>query len=360
MERWENLLISPATSIAEAIRVIDAGSARITLVVDGERRLLGTVTDGDVRRGLIRQIGLDEPVSRIMNPHPKTLRRGTEREKALALFRDNDLLQVPVVDDAGRLLGMESYRDLLAVPVRDNWVFLMAGGFGKRLRPLTDDCPKPMLRLGGKPILESIIERFVAAGFRKFYVSVHYLAEQIKDYFGDGSAFGVAIRYVEEDEPLGTGGALGLLPDIGNRPIVMMNGDLLTHLDFGNLLAHHEAQGGDMTVCVREYDYQVPFGVVQLRDDEVADIVEKPVHSFFVNAGIYVLSPQAVESVQRGQPVDMPDLIRNRISLGKRVSIFPIHEYWLDIGRMDDFERAQTEFALKLSAHGHHSLPQPR
>lgn len=360
MESWENLLIAPETSIADAIRVIDAGSARIVLVVDGARRLLGTVTDGDVRRGLIRQVSLGEPVARIMNPRPKTLCRGTEREQALALFRDNDLLQVPVVDEEGRLIGLESYRDLLAVPARDNWVFLMAGGFGKRLRPLTDDCPKPMLRLGDKPILETIVERFVAAGFRKFYVSVHYLAEQIKEHFGDGSRLGITIRYVEEDEPLGTAGALGLLPEIGGLPLIMMNGDLLTHLDFGSLLARHEERGGDMTVCVREYDYQVPFGVIQMQGEQVLDIVEKPVHSFFVNAGIYVLSPAAAASVRPGERRDMPDLIRERIARGNRVDIFPIHEYWLDIGRLDDFERAQTEFALTHTAHAHHSLSQPR
>lgn len=347
MEHWESLLIAPDTCIADAIRVIDAGSARITLVVDDKRRLLGTVTDGDVRRALIRQVTLDKPVSLIMNPNPKTLRREMDREQVLALFRDNDLLQAPVVDESGYLLGVETYRDLLKVPSRENWVFLMAGGFGKRLRPLTDDCPKPMLSLGGKPILESIIDRFVAAGFYKFYISVHYLANRVKEHFGDGSRFGVNIRYIEEDEPLGTGGALALLPEVGDLPIVMMNGDILTHLDFRSLLALHVERQSDMTVCVREYDYQVPFGVMQMQGDEVLDIVEKPVHSFFVNAGIYVLSPDAVASVEQGSPCDMPDLIRSRIAQRKRVGIFPVHEYWLDIGRLDDFERAQNEFFLK-------------
>lgn len=352
MEHWESLLIAPDTCIADAIRVIDAGSARITLVVDSERRLLGTVTDGDVRRGLIRQIGLNEPVSRIMNPNPKTLRREMGKEQALALFRDNDFLQIPLVDDAGHLLGVETYRDLLKVPVRDNWVFLMAGGYGKRLSPLTDDCPKPMLCLGGRPILESIIDRFVAAGFHKFYISVHYLADRVKDYFGDGSRFGVTIRYVEEEEPLGTAGALALLPEIESLPVIMMNGDILTHLEFSSLLAVHHEGSNDMTVCVREYDYQVPFGVMQMKDDEVVDIVEKPVYSFFVNAGIYVLSPDVVSNVKSGIPCDMPDLIRSRISQGKRVGIFTVHEYWLDIGRVEDFERAQRDFSSKLNFNG--------
>lgn len=347
MKCWENLLITPENTIAEAIRVIDAGSARITLVVDQERHLLGTVTDGDVRRGLIRQVALSEPITKIMNRQPKVLTQGMDREQTLALFRNNDLLQLPVVDQQGRVSGLETYRDILNVPTRENWVFLMAGGFGKRLRPLTDDCPKPMLRLGGKPILESIIERFIAAGFRKFYISIHYLAEQIRNHFGDGGAWGITIRYIEEETPLGTGGALGLLPMVDNLPVVMMNGDLLTNLDFSALLSLHVERNSDMTVCVREYDYQVPFGVMQVAGDKVMDIVEKPVHSFFVNAGIYVLSPHAIASVTPGQHCDMPDLIRTRISEGQQVNIFPIHEYWLDIGRMDDFERAQTEFPKK-------------
>ena len=344
MERWESLLISPETAISEAIRVIDAGAARITLVVDGDRRLLGTITDGDVRRGLIRQVPLSAPVRDIMNVHPKTLRHGTDREQALALFRGEDLLQLPVVDDEGFVTGLETYRDLLVAPGRENWVFLMAGGFGKRLRPLTDDCPKPMLRLGGKPILETIIERFLASGFRKFYISVHYLAEQIKDYFGDGSAIGATIRYIDEETPLGTAGAIGYIPEQPTLPMIVMNGDLLTDLNFAGLMQHHEKTGGEMTVCVREYDYKVPFGVIQTENEQVVDIVEKPVHTFFVNAGIYVLSPEVIGAIEPGKACDMPDLIRSRIRGGRRVGMFPIHEYWLDIGRLDDFERAQLEF----------------
>ncbi|MGD9787019.1 MAG: nucleotidyltransferase family protein [Sulfuricellaceae bacterium] len=349
MKRWEPLLVSPETTIAEAVKVIDAGSARITLVVDSERRLLGTVTDGDVRRGIIHQIPLSDPVVRIMNSKPTVLQEGTDPEKVMALFLNNDLLQIPVVDGDGRLVGLESYRELLSASQRENWVFLMAGGFGKRLRPLTDDCPKPMLNLGGKPILEGIIERFIASGFHKFYISVHYLADQIKNYFGDGQRFGATIRYIEENAPLGTAGALGLLPEVGELPLIVMNGDLLTQLDFAELLRYHEKKEADLTVCVREYDYQVPFGVVTAQGERVVDVIEKPVHTFFVNAGIYVLSPGAIRGLQPEVPCNMPDLIRERIKEGRQVAMFPIHEYWLDVGRMDDFERAQLEFCVKGS-----------
>lgn len=349
MSNWKQLQITEDTSITDAIKVIDEGSARIALVVHADGRLLGTATDGDVRRGLIRKVSLEAPIGEVMNRNPITIRQSTPREVALKLLQDNDLLQLPVVDDTGRLIGLESYRAMLSPPKRDNWVFLMAGGFGKRLRPLTDTCPKPMLKLGGKPILELILERFIAAGFHKFYISLHYLAPVIKDYFGDGSKWGVIIRYIEEDKPLGTAGALSLLPATTEHPLIIMNGDLLTHINFSDLIHQHGEQDDELTVCVREYDYQVPFGVVETENDKVVSIIEKPVQSFFVNAGIYVLSSAVINSLDKGQYCDMPDLIRQCIDQGGQVGVFPIHEYWLDIGRLDDFERAQTEFTLRTS-----------
>jgi NDP-sugar pyrophosphorylase family protein len=221
----------------------------------------------------------------------------------------------------------------------------MAGGFGTRLRPLTDVCPKPLLEIGGKPILETILESFVGSGFRNFYISVHYRADQIKDYFGDGRRWGVLINYVEEHEPLGTAGALGLLPDnLPDLPMIVMNGDILTQIDFSRLLAYHNEHQGIATLCVRQYEYQIPYGVVSMDAQRITGIVEKPIHSCFSNAGIYVLNKSLVQSIAKRQQIDMPQLLNQQILAGELVSMFPVHEYWLDIGRESDFLRAQGEF----------------
>lgn len=338
---WKRVVVAPDLSLGEALRVLDAGGMRLLMVADSDGRLLGTVTDGDVRRALLRQVTLGCPVSRAMNSAPRVARLGATRDSVRLLMERYALLHIPLLDSEGRLAGLETYQGTPESPAQDAWVFLMAGGFGTRLRPLTDDCPKPMLHVGGRPILETILERFVAAGFRRFFVSVHYLADRIKAHFGDGSRWGVTLRYIEEESPLGTGGALGLLPDTGDRPVILMNGDVLTHLNFAALLDFHCSREAALTLCVREYDMQVPFGVVEGCGERVTGIVEKPVHSFFVNAGIYVVSPQAIARARPARRLDMPDLVDTLIREGSTVSMFPVHEYWIDIGRPDDFETAQ-------------------
>jgi NDP-sugar pyrophosphorylase family protein len=221
----------------------------------------------------------------------------------------------------------------------------MAGGLGTRLRPLTEDCPKPMLPVAGKPLLQNILEGFIASGFHRFYISVHYLADVIKKHFGDGERWGITIRYIEEDRPLGTAGALGLLPSVDHLPLIVMNGDLLTRVDFAELLDFHEGQKAEVTVGVREYEMQVPFGVIRSEGQNVVGIVEKPIQRFFVNAGIYVLSPRLVHTVAAGEHLDMPDLIQQVLDRQSPVAMYPIHEYWLDIGRPDDFVRAQLDYS---------------
>ncbi|SVE20562.1 uncharacterized protein METZ01_LOCUS473416, partial [marine metagenome] len=227
---------------------------------------------------------------------------------------------------------------------KPNLVLLMAGGFGRRLYPLTRDIPKPLLRVGNKPILESIIEQLAEAGFQRFFLAVHYKSEQVRTHFGDGSNWGVTIEYLEEGKPLGTAGALGLLNhDLVDAPLLMMNGDLLTRLSFNQLLEYHVAHGGVATMCVREYNFQIPYGVVQGDGVLVQGIVEKPVQKYFVNAGIYVLEPRLVKQCNIEQSKDMPDLLQANVEAGAQVNMFPIHEYWLDIGRMEEYERAQVE-----------------
>ena len=341
---WRKTLVMPESTIEEAIKVIDSEALRIALVVDQGNRLLGTVTDGDIRRGLINQLPLSAKVSEIMNSSPKTTELGTPRPQVLKMMEERRLLSVPIVDD-GLLVGLETLQDLIARPKFNNPVFLMAGGFGTRLRPLTDNCPKPLLRVGDKPILQTILESFVEVGFHQFYISTHFMPEMIENYFGDGAKWGVDIHSVYEQEPLGTGGALGLLPaDLPDIPIIMMNGDILTKVDYVQLLNYHKELGALATMCVREYDHQVPYGVVEGDGHKITGMVEKPSYKFFVNAGVYVLNRSLVTTVAKNQKIDMPTLLEQRIEKGELIAQFPVHEYWLDIGKMNDFERAQKDF----------------
>ncbi len=341
---WQKILLSPSQPLREALEVINTQASRVVLVVDDQQKLLGVITDGDIRRALLQNLGLEVPLSHVMNANPITASIGTSRDTLIDIMESKGILSIPIVDD-GKIVGLETLQQFLVKPKYNNPVFLMAGGFGTRLRPLTDDCPKPMLQVGSKPILETVLQSFVKAGFRNFYISTHYMPEQIENHFGDGSKWGVNIHYVYEDSPLGTGGALGLLPkDLpDDLPLIMMNGDVLTKVDFARLLEFHCDNHADATMCVREYEYQIPYGVINGEGNRITEMEEKPIQRFFVNAGIYVVSPEVVKSVPYNFHIDMPTILEQQIDINKQVLMFPIHEYWLDIGRMDDFNRAQVD-----------------
>jgi len=341
---WKKTIISPLTEIRETLEVIDAAALKIGLVVDADNVLLGTVTDGDVRRGILRGIKLDDNVKEIMNKQPLVVKVSQSRENILALMRERDIFQVPLVDDDGKLIGLEIIEDFLVSSKQDNWVVLMAGGLGTRLKPITDNCPKPMLEVGGRPILETIINNFIEHGFRKFIIAVNYKGEMIESYFGNGSQLGIEIRYIREDKRLGTAGALSLLDDKPVHPLIVMNADILTKINFQNLLTFHHENAAVATMCVREYDFQVPYGVAVADHHRLISIEEKPVHSFFVNAGIYVLSPEVLELIPNDTFYDMPTVLEDLLKKNKETVVFPIREYWLDLGRRDDFLRAQGEF----------------
>jgi dTDP-glucose pyrophosphorylase len=341
---WKNILIPPTETIQQALITIDAEALKLALVIDDNNCLLGSLTDGDVRRALIQGIPLSEPVSKIMFTSPTTALEGTPRDKLLALMDDKQLLSIPLMKN-GKIVGLETLHQVMHKTKYDNSVFLMAGGFGTRLRPLTDNCPKPLLKVGDKPILETVLLRFIHAGFHSFYISTHFLPEMIRDYFGNGDKWGVTISYVHENEPLGTGGALGLLPkNISDLPMVVMNGDVLTKIDFEKMLAAHNLNGANATICVREYEYQVPFGVIENKGLKITAMVEKPVQRFHVNAGIYVIGKEIIKSVKKNEYIDMPTLLERHIDTD--IMMFPFYEYWLDIGRMDDFKRAQVDFDI--------------
>jgi dTDP-glucose pyrophosphorylase len=340
---WKNTLVSPETTMAETISVIDKAAMQFALVVDNNNKLLGIVTDGDIRRALLRHQEMNSPIDTVMNKSPSVAKKGLSRSRLLHLMNSKGLLAIPIIED-DVLIDVQTLQKIVNRSHYDNPVFIMAGGFGTRLKPLTDNCPKPLLKLGGKPILETIIENFIASGFHRFYISTHYLPEQIEAYFGNGSDWGVEISYVHEENPLGTAGALGLLPkDITNLPIIMMNGDLLTKVDFELLLNFHTEQQGIATMCVTEYEYQVPYGVVTLQDHQLESMIEKPLQKYFVNAGIYIVTPELIKQVKENQIIDMPALLENEIAKGEKVSVFPVHEYWLDIGKFNDFSQAQID-----------------
>lgn len=347
---WKNILITSDKTIKDALSVIDSEALRVALVVDEKQVLLGVVTDGDIRRGILAGLSVNEAVANVMNKAPVIANLNATKDELVELMNRLDLLAIPIVDE-GKVVGLQTLHDNLLKEKKDNPIFIMAGGFGTRLRPLTDECPKPMLAVGDKPILEVLINQFIKHGFYNFYISTHYLPHVIEDYFGDGNKFGVNIQYVHEETPLGTGGALGLLPDnLSTLPLIMINGDVLTNVDFGRVLAFHEKQSAVATMCVRDYEYQVPFGVINGEGNKIISMVEKPIQRFFVNAGIYVVSPSMINSVPKNQYIDMPTLLESQIERNVNVIMFPIHEYWLDIGRMEDYRRAQIDImSLEMS-----------
>lgn len=343
MKSWTEILINQSETIFRAIQVLNTSGSRIVLVVDDFEKLVGVITDGDIRRSLLKQLNMDSPVSTAMNPNPFTVKNTQNLSSIRLMMKSNDLLSVPIVDDENKIVGLESIQNLLGFEERHNPVFLMAGGFGKRLHPLTNDKPKPMLPLGDRPILEAILLQFIEEGFYNFFISVHFKADVISDYFGDGSKWGVTINYIHEKKPLGTAGALGLLPDnLTKLPMIMMNGDILTKVNFKNLLSFHEKNNCLATMCVREYGLEIPYGVVETDNGNITSIIEKPVKNFFVNAGIYVLDPALIHKVDGSSCLDMPELIQSQLSEGECISAFPIHEYWIDIGRNEDYKRANN------------------
>jgi len=349
MVRPAELFVFSTSTIRSAVAAIDRSrKLGLAVVVDRQDRLVNTLTDGDVRRGLLAGVSLDAPVERLLEikrntPHPDALTAptGTDRESCVALMRRHGVRQLPLLDAAGRVSEIAT----LAPQDMDEMGFsavVMAGGFGKRLFPLTEHTPKPMLPVGGRPILEILVRQLSESGVRDFHFTTHYRPEKIREHFGDGSGFGVNINYLNEESPLGTAGALSLLP-VPQTDQLVINGDILTQLDFGRMFDFHRQHKAAMTVAVREYEHVVPFGVVRISDALIRAIEEKPRHSWFVSAGIYILSPRVFDHIVRGERLDMPQLIERIIHAGQPVASFPIREKWTDIGRQGDYEAANRE-----------------
>lgn len=343
-DAWRGALVRDDATIEQAVAVIDRGGVHAALVVDAGDRLVGVVDDNEVRCALLRNVPLSAPVETAMRRQVPTAPADAPREERRRLMTLARTRFLPLLDRGGRVVGLDTADDLQKHPVSDHPVVIMAGGLGQRLRPLTAHTPKPLLRVGGQPLLETTVRRLRNQGFSNLFISVNYKAEMIMDYFGDGRRFGVNISYIRETQRLGTAGALGLLPDRPEKPFLVMNADLLTTTNFAQLLEFHLTHDSLATIATRLYSIEIPYGVVQNDGVLLSQIAEKPVESRFVSAGIYALEPTVLDSIARDQYLDMPDLLRQLQMQQQRICVFPLREHWLDIGRREDLDSASEKF----------------
>ncbi len=346
---WRTTLLEPGMTIEAAVASLDRTALKIAIVADADDRLIGTITDGDIRRGLLRGLDLTCGVDTIVHVKPLVVPPDLGRDLVLQLMRANKLQQLPVVDDRGTVVGLHVWDELISPSQRDNRVVIMAGGRGVRLHPHTENCPKPLLPVGGKPMLEHIIERARNEGFHRFSLAINYLGHMIEDHFGDGQAWGVEIDYLRETTPLGTGGALSLLDTVATGPLLVTNGDVLTDIRYGDLIDFHVRQGAAATMAVRLHEWQHPFGVVRTQGMDIVGFDEKPIARSHINAGIYALEPAILRLLERNQHCDMPTLFARVAGNSERTIVYPMHEPWLDVGRIDDLTRARDSFPSAMS-----------
>jgi dTDP-glucose pyrophosphorylase len=342
-ENFEETVVSESASLRNAMEVLDRGSLEIVLVVSPDGTLLGTLTDGDIRRAILSGASLENIASRYMHRRFTFVTPSANRAEVLDLMRARTLHQIPIVDEDGKLVGLHLLREILGASIRPNWAVVMAGGRGERLRPITDSLPKPMIKVAGRPILERIVLHLVGFGLRRIFLSVNYMGDVIQGHFKDGAAFGCRIEYLMEEKPLGTGGALSLLPEKPDHPVLMLNGDLLTQFNVENMLAFHAGGGFKATVGVHEYVHTVPYGVVEQGGDRITAVREKPTHTWLVNAGIYVFEPGLMERVPKDTYFPLPTLVEECLDFGEPVGAFPIKEDWIDVGHPRELRNARGE-----------------
>ena len=334
------------SSLQRAIRCLDESGLQIAIITAPDGRMVGTLTDGDIRRGLLRGLTLTSPVEDIIHREPLVVPPQWGRDTVLQLMQANKVHQLPVVDEQRRVVGLHLWDDLLAPVQRPNTMVVMAGGRGTRLLPHTEHCPKPLLPVGGKPMLEHIIARAKAEGFQHFVLAIHYLGHMIEDHFGDGAKWNVEISYLREQSPLGTAGALGLLQRRPTEPFLVTNGDVLTDIRYGELLDFHSRHRAAATMAVRLHEWQHPFGVVKTKGVDIIGFEEKPVSRSHINAGIYVLEPHALDLLGKDEHCDMPTLFGRLQQQAERAIVYPMHEPWLDVGRPDDLQLARDAHAI--------------
>jgi len=335
---WVKCLIKPNSKIKEVVRSLSKSSLQICLVISKNRTLIGTITDGDVRRGLLRGLTLDDSISTLIKKNPFVVTSLMSKNTIQYFMRSKSLLQVPQVNEKFKVTGLYLFNDFKLPKKRKNLVVIMAGGFGKRLRPYTLKCPKPMLTVAGAPILEHIINNISSQGFNKILISTHYLSNMIKDYFKNGKNFNVEIEYVNENRPMGTAGALSLMKKVPHDPFLVINGDILTEINYGDIIDYHEKNSSQATMAVKFFDLKNPYGVVKTKGIEIVDFEEKPVQkSTIINAGVYVISPKTIKTLRK-EKLDMPDFFKMIKKKKKKTIVFPIYENWSEIGSFKDYD----------------------
>ena len=339
---WRNTLLPLGSTIQQAIYSLETSSMQIVLAVSKGNRLAGTLTDGDIRRGFLKGLKLENLVDDVINTNPLAVPPEISRDLVLQLMQINKVHQLPILDKEGAVVGLHLWDTIIAPKAIENIMLIMAGGKGTRLRPYTENCPKPMLEVGGKPMLQHIIEKATADGLQNFVISLHYLGHMVEEHFGDGSKYGVHINYLKEEAPLGTAGCLSLLSKIPELPFIVTNGDVLTDIHYNEFLDFHNRHEASATMAVRQYEIQNQFGVVRTKGVEIESFEEKPVYRSHVNAGIYVLQPCALKHLEYQQYCDMPSLFERIKQNSGRTIAYPMHEPWLDVGRPEDLASAQN------------------
>lgn len=352
MKKWQSITIQKTATIRDALAVINEARSAFAMVVEGRNKLLGTLSDGDIRRALLAGAALESPVEPWMCRTPFVAPDSASVDDILQMMRGRGLHQVPIVDVENCVIGLKTIDDFLQAPKRDTPVVIMAGGLGTRLNELTRENPKPMLPIGGQPMLEMVVNRFVLQGFTNIWLAVNYRAEVIERYFGDGAKYGAQIRYLRESKRLGTAGAVSLLPRDIEEPIVVSNADVITSVDYAGLVDTHKTNGAIATMAVREQEFAIPFGVIVETEGRLMRIEEKPVHRLVVNAGIYVLSPAAVRAVPADTYYDMPQLFEALMAQNQLVFCERLHGYWLDVGQRADYDAANAVLAGRASSAG--------
>lgn len=339
-QSWRSTLVPLGATIQQAITSLELSGLQIVLAVSEDNKLAGTLTDGDIRRAFLKGLTLDSGIDTVINRAPLVAPPDFGRDLILQLMRANKLHQLPVVDQERRVVGLHVWDAIVAPSLLENRMVIMAGGRGTRMWPHTESCPKPMLEVGGKPMLEHIIERAKADGFQHFIISLHYLGHMIEDYFGDGRKWGVQIEYLREEAPLGTAGCLGILERRPELPFIVTNGDVLTDISYRDMLDFHLSHSASATMAVRQHELQNQFGVVKIKGIEIVGFEEKPLYRSYINAGIYVVAPHVLDELEHGQHCDMPTLFDKARDRGERTIVFPMHEPWLDVGRPSDLKMA--------------------
>jgi dTDP-glucose pyrophosphorylase/predicted transcriptional regulator len=343
MKKINKIKISKNSTIREALKAISQDSLRIAVVVDKKDKLVGTLTDGDIRRGLLKGLSMESSVDSIVSKNPVVVKKKDSEKDVLKIAIAKKIYQIPVINNSGKIVGIYTLDEFIVPKKKLNKIIIMAGGKGTRLRPLTKNVPKPMLKIGNKPILLTIVEKFKESGYKNFIMCVNYKSKIIEDYFGDGKKFGVKIEYIREKKRMGTAGALSLFKKKPKEPIFVINGDLLTTLDFEKLLDFHNENNSDATMCIQEYNIKSPYGEIKLNKEKIISIREKPTYKILVNAGLYVLNPKCIDLIPK-KFYDMTLLFNNMISKKYKITSFPIGEYWTDIGQINDYKKANNEY----------------